>query len=85
MTASHATNPPILNDARLGLALLIAMDFILAWIFITLIQYVLAAITRPFGMMGDWAYNILQVLAFAALFWPVVINARRLKRMVTAS
>jgi hypothetical protein len=76
--------PSILTDPRLGMALLLAMDFVVATIITMLTHYALNFLARPFNTFGGMAYDVLQGIIVTALFWPIVANARRLKKMIVA-
>src|SRR5262249_11017525 len=52
--------PTVLTDPRLGLGLLVAMDFVIATIITMLTNFALNFVSRPFGMVGDLAHYALQ-------------------------
>jgi hypothetical protein len=75
----------ILTDPRLGLAFLISMDFVIATIIIMLTRFALSFVTRPFGgLLGNWIYEVAQGIIAAFLFVPIISNATKLKKMITA-
>lgn len=74
----------LLTDARVGLALIIAI--VIATIITMLTRFALNLVVAPFhGILGSWVYDVLQGIIIAALFLPIAGKARKLKKIVTAA
>ena len=82
---STALSTRLANSSSGLLALLVAMDFVIATIVTMLPHFALIFLSRPFGMPGVAAYDVIQAIIVAVWFWPIVVSAKQLKTMVTSA